>query len=57
MASTLAWVERASLPVSRLADPQVTRAALDGLCTRLDGTPAAATTISRKRAAFHGALG
>jgi integrase len=56
-AATLAWVERASLPVSRLADPQVTRAALDGLCTRLDGTPAAATTISRKRAVFHGALG
>jgi hypothetical protein len=56
-AATLAWVERASLPVSRLADPQVTWAALDGLCTRLDGTPAAATTISRKRAVFHGALG
>ncbi len=56
-AGTLAWAERASLPVSRLADPQVTRAALDGLCTRLDGTPAAATTISRKRAVFHGALG
>jgi len=50
-------VERASLPVSRLANPQVTRAALDALCTRLDGTPAAATTISRKRAVFHGALG
>ena len=56
-ASTLAWVERASLPVSQLGDPRVIRAALDGLCTRLDGSPAAANTISRKRAVFHGALG
>ena len=28
-----------------------------GLCTRLDGSPAAANTITRKRAVFHGALG
>jgi hypothetical protein len=56
-ASSLAWVERASLPVSQLADPRVIRAALDGLCTRLDGSPAAASTITRKRAVFHGALG
>jgi integrase len=56
-ASTLAWVKRASLPVSQLADPRVIRAALDGLCTRLDGSPAAASTITRKRAVFHGALG
>ena len=39
------------------ADPRVIRAALDGLCTRLDGSPAAANTITRKRAVFHGALG
>jgi integrase len=56
-ASALAWLERASLPVSRLSDPQVIRAALDGLCTRLDGSAAAANTIARKRAAFHGTLG
>jgi hypothetical protein len=55
--STLAWVEQASLPVSRLSDPHIIRAALDGLCTRLDGSPAAANTISRKRAVFNGALG
>ncbi|MFZ0225794.1 MAG: hypothetical protein WAL41_02380, partial [Mycobacterium sp.] len=54
-ASALAWLERASLPVSQLADPRVIRAALDGLCTRLDGSPAAASTITRKRAVFHGA--
>jgi integrase len=55
--STLAWLERVSLPVSQLSDPRVIRAALDGLCTRLDGSPAAASTITRKRAVFHGALG
>jgi len=56
-ASALAWLERASLPVSRLSDPQVIRATLDGLCTQLDGSAAAANTIARKRAAFHGTLG
>jgi hypothetical protein len=56
-ASALAWQERNSLPVSCLSDPQVIRAALDGLCVRLDGSPAAANTITRKRAVFHNALG
>ncbi len=56
-ASALAWLARASLPVSQLSDPHIIRAALDGLCTRLDGSPAAANTISRKRAVFRGALG
>ena len=40
------------MPVSQLGDPRVIRAALDGLCS-----PAAANTITRKRAVFHGALG
>jgi integrase len=43
--------------MSELGDPRVIRAALDGLCTRLDGSPAAANTVARKRAVFHGALG
>ena len=55
--SALDWLERASLPVSQLSDPRIIRAALDGLCARLDGSPAAANTIARKRAVFHGALG
>jgi hypothetical protein len=38
-ASALAWVEQASLPISELGDPRVIRAALDGLCTRLVGSP------------------
>ena len=35
----------------------MTRRALDTLALRLDGTRAAAATITRKRAVFHGCLG
>jgi hypothetical protein len=56
-ASALAWLELASLPMGQLSDPRIIRAALDGLCVRLDGSPAAANTITRKRAVLHGALG
>jgi integrase len=56
-APVLAWAQQASLPVARLADPQVLRQALDALTLRLDGSRAAANTITRKRAVFHGALG
>jgi hypothetical protein len=35
----------------------VTRRALEALALRLDGIRAAATTITRKRAVFHGCLG
>ena len=35
----------------------MTRRALDALALRLDGTRAAAATITRKRAVFHGCLG
>ena len=56
-ARVLDWVQRASLPVARLADPVVLRQALDALTLRLDGGRAAANTVIRKRAVFHGALG
>ena len=56
-ARVLAWTEKTSLPVTRLADPLVLRQALDALTLRLDGRRAAANTITRKRAVFHGALG
>lgn len=36
-AAAMAWAQRASLPVTRLADPAVLRAALDALTFRLDG--------------------
>ncbi|MGH3500977.1 MAG: hypothetical protein ACRDQA_08795 [Nocardioidaceae bacterium] len=52
----LGWARRHSLPLAALADPQVTRRALNALTLRVDGTAAAANTIARKHAVFHGAL-
>ncbi|MFE9648181.1 tyrosine-type recombinase/integrase [Streptomyces sp. NPDC006365] len=57
VAKVLDWFERKSLPTSALADRMKVRAALDALTRRLDGTTAAASTIRRKRAIFHNALG
>jgi integrase len=54
--AALAWARHHSLPLAALADPAVTRRALDALTLRLDGTRAAAATIIRKRAVFHGCL-
>ncbi len=53
----LAWAWHHCLPLTALAGPQVTRRALDALTLPLDGTRAAAATITRKRAVFHGCLG
>ena len=55
--AALGWARRHCLPLTALADPAVTRRALDALALRLDGTRAAAATITRKRAVFHGCLG
>jgi hypothetical protein len=52
----LAWASDHCLPLTALANPAVTRRALEALALRLDGTAAAATTITRKRAVFHGCL-
>ena len=54
--AALAWARHHCLPLAALADPAVTRRPLDALILRLDGTRAAATTITRKRAVFHGCL-
>jgi hypothetical protein len=48
---------RASLPVSALENPAVVRTALDACARTLDGQPAAATTLRRKRAVFHNSVG
>ncbi len=56
-AAALAWASHHCLLLTALADPQVTRRALDALALRLDGTRAAATTITRKRAVFRNCLG
>ena len=55
--AALGWASHHCLPLTALADPSVTRRALDALALRLDGTRAAAATITRKRAVFHGCLG
>ena len=56
-AQILDWAQHASLPVGRLSEPAVLRAALEALTLRLDGSRAAANTIIRKRVVLHGALG
>jgi integrase len=43
--------------VSSLRDLAVIRSVLDALTVRLDGKPAAATSVYRKRAVFYNALG
>ena len=53
----LTWARHHCLPLTALADPQVTRRALDAMTLRLDGTRAAAATITRKRAVFRNCLG
>ena len=53
----LDWVARASLPVTALEDPGTVRAVLGACARNLDGRPAAATTVRRKRAVLAGALG
>lgn len=45
IADALAWIARASRPVSALRDLGVVREVLDALTRRLDGAPAAATTV------------
>jgi hypothetical protein len=55
-AAALAWASHHCLPLAALADLRVTRRALEALALRLDGTRAAVTTITRKRAVYHGCL-
>jgi integrase len=57
IASALSWVEASSRPVSALRDLAVVRGVLDALTLRLDGKPAAATSVYRKRAVFYNAVG
>jgi integrase len=50
------WVAGNTRPVRDLMDPAVLRPALDALALRMDGKPAAASTVHRKRAIFYNAL-
>jgi len=53
----LAWLQRASLPVSSLDDPATVSELLDVLGRKLDGTPASADYFSRRCRVMHRVLG
>ena len=57
IARAVRWVEGASVAVSALAAPAMVRTALDACARTIDGGPAAATTVRRKRAVLYNALG
>ncbi|MEU1388496.1 MULTISPECIES: tyrosine-type recombinase/integrase [unclassified Nonomuraea] len=52
-AAALAWLERASLPLSALGEAHILRTALDAISVTFAGTPAGANTVRRKRAILH----
>ncbi len=56
LAAVLAWLAEHTVPLAELAKPEQARAALDRLARKLDGRPAAATTVARKRAVFFSCL-
>jgi integrase len=51
--AALDWLERHSLPVGELEEPDVLRRGLDALCRKVDGSAAAAKTVKRKKAAVN----
>jgi integrase len=56
VAAVLRWVAGHSRPLTDLADPDVMLDVLDAIASRLDGTPAAANTVARKRAVLSNVL-
>ena len=52
----LAWLKRASLPVSFLEDPEVTLGLLEVFGRKLDGSPASPDYYSRRRRVMHRVL-
>jgi integrase len=52
----LRWVQAHTRPVSASAKPDILRAVLDGLTVKLDGKPAAASVVSRRRKIFNTAI-
>jgi len=57
LAAAVNWIERNTVPLADLADPDVLRRVLNQLARKLDGTPAAATVVARKRAVLFNLLG
>lgn len=56
IADAVAWLEHNSPPVSALSDPVLVRSALDALTRNVDGAKTAASSVGRRRRAFHQAL-
>jgi integrase len=56
-AGSLAWISKRVRPVGDLADPAVARGVLDSIGRKLDGSPAAPSTVNRKRAALSSVIG
>lgn len=54
--TAIRWLEKNTVDLSALEDPKIARAVLDALALRMDGRPAAPTTIARKRAVLHNAF-
>jgi integrase len=53
----IAWIQRASRPVSAFEDPSLVCDVLDALALRLDGKPASPEYFSRRRRVLHKCLG
>lgn len=56
LADAIRWLKQHTVSVSDLTKPEGIRAVLAKVGSRLDGKPAAASTVGRKRAVFHNAL-
>jgi integrase len=53
---TLRWLDNNTPTLDEIARPAILRPVLDALALRLDGSPASASTVARKRSAVHSAL-
>jgi hypothetical protein len=57
MVRAIAWLTAASVALPRLAEARpVVQAGLDAIGRKMDGKPAAVTTVRRKRSVFYNAL-
>jgi integrase len=56
VAAVLRWVADHSRPLADLADPDLVLDVLDAIASKLDGTAAAANTVTRKRAVLSNVL-
>jgi integrase len=58
LAAAVEWLRTGTVPLRAFQDdPKVPYAALDALAVKLDGKPAAANTVARKRAVLYSTLG